>query len=781
VLYYRVGSEKQVPSGLGRDRRQKFMAEKIGSVWAIDIGNTSLKALRLSNESGALEVTGFEHILHQKVLSGSGIKDQEKQELIAISLRQFVQQNDLGRDEIIVAVPSANSFARFVNLPPVEKKRIPEIVKFEASQQIPFDINEVAWDWQMMTAEGAAEAKVGIFAIKNDVVTAELEHFSREDLEVTYVQIVPMALYNYLFYDRPDLMKSDTQATVVLNIGAETTDLVVCTKSDVWQRAIAMGGNAFTKAIADTFKLNFEKAEKLKRTAPMSKYARQILQAMKPVFTDLASEIQRSLGFYTSSHSNVKLTRVIAMGGGTKMRGLLQYLQQSLQMPIERPDAFKRVAINPSVSAAKFHESVCDFGVVYGLGVQALGLGQIESNLLPKSIAKSMIWASKTKYFILAACLILIASILAFAKTLVDRAGYAGKVSQREKVKAVLNTAQKAESDLKAEEAKSSESEAIIKKEFEQFNYRDMVPLLYQKLISTLPNTKNNPEQAELYRAFASGDAEKIKEKYPDRRERKQIFVTGMTIYYTLDVGSGQFGMMGFEKGLDTREPSMGGRGRMSDRSAGMTRGGAVGRGGRGAPEIRGRGGAGTASTPGGESIPRGFVITITGYSPYKNITELLDPVGVKNDQNQWGLVTRLMHLNSMFDGNSPFELYKKTDKQHFDLQTGEVDLAAEIPPGIGITKKIEGKDDVLIDPMTNEIISKTTNADKTAQVNDSWFVLNFKLKWKDTKDANEPPSEAVSPPGAPPGGSQPAPPPGGGRKSQPPKPKGGGGGGEAE
>ena len=765
------------------------MAEKIGSVWAIDIGNTSLKALRLSNESGTLEVIGFEHILHQKVLSGSGIKDQEKQELIAISLRQFVQANDLGRDEIIIAVPSANSFARFVNLPPVEKKRIPEIVKFEASQQIPFDINEVAWDWQIMTEEGAAEAKVGIFAIKNDVVTAELEHFSREDLEVTYVQIVPMALYNYVFYDRPDLMKSDTQATVVLNIGAETTDLVVCTKSDVWQRAIAMGGNAFTKAIADTFKLNFEKAEKLKRTAPMSKYARQILQAMKPVFTDLASEIQRSLGFYTSSHSNVKLTRVIAMGGGTKMRGLLQYLQQSLQMPIERPDAFKRVAINPSISAAKFHESVCDFGVVYGLGVQALGLGQIESNLLPKSIAKSMIWASKTKYFVLAACLVLVASVLAFARTLVDRASYASKVSQREKVKAVLNTAQKAESNLKAEEAKSSMSETIIKKELEQFTYRDLVPLLYQKLIATLPNAKSNPEQAELYRAFASGDAETIKEKYPDRRERKQIFVTGMTIYYTLDVASGQFGVTGFEKGVDARESGeggmMGGRNAMPDRS-GMTGGGGRGGGGRVAPTVRGRGPGVMSPTTGGESTPRGFVVTITGYSPYKNISELLDPVGVKNDQNQWGLVTRLMHLDSMFDGNSPFELYKKTDKQHFDLQTGEVDLLGEMPPGIGVRKKIEGKDDVLIDPMTNEIISKITNADenskKAAQVNDSWFVLNFKLKWKDT---TEPPSEAVAPPGASPSASKPAPSPvpGGGRKSQSPKGSGGGrvGGGEAE
>jgi type IV pilus assembly protein PilM len=744
------------------------MAEKIGSVWAIDIGNTSLKALRLSNESGTLEVIGFEHIQHQKVLSGSGINDQEKQELIAISLRQFVQANDLGRDEIIVAVPSANSFARFVNLPPVEQKRIPEIVKFEASQQIPFDINEVAWDWQLMTEAGAAEAKVGIFAIKNDVVTAELEHFSRENLEVTYVQIAPMALYNYIFYDRPDLMRSDTQATVVLNIGAEATDLVVCTKSDVWQRTIAMGGNAFTKAIADTFKLNFEKAEKLKRTAPMSKYARQILQAMKPVFTDLASEIQRSLGFYTSSHSNVKLVRIIALGGGTKMRGLLQYLQQSLQMQIERPDAFKQVGINASVSAAKFHESVCDFGVVYGLGVQALGLGRIESNLLPRSIAKSMVWASKTKFFVLAACLILVASVLSFARTLIDRASYTSKVSQREAAKLVVDAAKKAQADLKAEEARASESEAVIKKEFELFKYRDMVPLLYQKLIGTLPNAQSNPEQAELYRAFASGDVKAIKEKFPDRRERKQIFVIGMSIYYTLDVGSGQFGTTSLERGLDSRE-LLGGAGSGGQaESRDMMRGG--GGGGRGrapsrfSPVARGRTGGAPSAGPGGVAPDRGFVITISGYSPYKTITELLDPVKVQDDPNKWGLVTRLAHLDSMFDGNSPFELYKKTDKQHFDLQTGEVDLAVPMPQGIGVKKLGEGNNEVIIDPMTNEIICKVTDTDdsgkKVVKANDSWFVLNFKLRWKDSSKASVEEGGGSGSPEAAPGASPPPPSP---------------------
>ena len=403
---------------------------------------------------------------------------------------------------------------------------------------------------------------------------------------------------------------------------------------------------------------------------------------------------------------------------------------------------------------------------MYGLGVQALGLGRIESNLLPRSIAKSMVWASKTKFFVAAACLILVASVLAFARTLIDRASYTSKVSQRETTKLVLDAAKKAESDLKAEEARAGESEAVIKKEFDLFKYRDMVPLLYQKLIGTLPNAKSNPEQAELYRAFAGGDAETIKEKFPDRRERKQIFVTGMSIYYTLDVGSGLFGTMGFEKGLDSRETlgDAGSGGQMASRDM-MMRGGG-GRGGapsRYSPAMRG-GRLGVQPTgPGSESAARGFVITISGYSPYKTITELLDPAKVQDDPNKWGLVTRLMHLDSMFDGNSPFELYKKTDKQHFDLQTGEVDLAAAMPQGIGVRKAAEGgKGEVIIDPMTNEIICKVTNTDdggkKVAKVNDSWFVLNFKLKWKDASGASV--QEGGGSPEAAPSASQPAPSP---------------------
>ena len=593
------------------------MALEYSSVWAIDIGNNSLKALRLRNAGGVVEVIGFDNIQHGKVLTGSGIKPAERDELIALSLRQFVKQNDLGKDDIVISVPSQNSFARFVKLPPVEPKRIPEIVKFEAAQQIPFDINDVQWDWQLMTETGSPETKVGIFAVKSDVVSSVLEHFARENVTVSYVQMAPMALYNYALYDYSDLGKSDNQATVILDIGAENSDLVVCTQSTVWQRSVPMGGNAFTRAIADAFKLNFEKAEKLKRTAPMSKYARQVFQAMKPVFTDLASEIQRSLGFYNSSNPNTKLSKIIALGGGTKMRGLLKYLRQTLQIPVEMPDSFKRLTISSAVSAAKFHESVCDFGIVYGLALQGLGLARIESNLLPRSIARSMAWAGKTKYFTAAACAVLLVSLMCFARTALDRVNYANNNQVRQKIDNIINAAEQADNKLKAEESKGLQSEAIIEKEFKFFDYRDVVPLLHQTIISVLPNEKNNSKQEELYRAFAGGDVKGVKNF--ERKERKQIFVTGMSVYFTDDIASAQFGAADFT--------GRGGKGKTSRTKAGPVGlegfmegpdlGGAATKYGRKAYSEESKKDSSAEEGKEVESGP-GFVVTITGYSPIR-------------------------------------------------------------------------------------------------------------------------------------------------------------------
>jgi hypothetical protein len=477
----------------------------------------------------------------------------------------------------------------------------------------------------------------------------------------------------------------------------------------------------------------------------VSKYARQIFQAMRPVFTDLASEVQRSLGFYKSSNPNTKIVKIIGMGGGTKLRGLLKYLQQTLQIPVERPDAFKRLAIGPGVSPAKFHESVCDFGIVYGLALQGLGLARIESNLLPRSIARSMAWAGKGRYFIAAACMLLAVSLLCFARTGLDRMSYAKNGQVRQRIGSVLNEIQQTNQKLQEIERQGSEYEAKIDKEFKPFDYREVIPFLHETIISALPNEKNNLKQAKLYQAFASGDVGGVLEV--PRKQRKQLFITNMSIYFSTDLDTAQFGGADmFRKSRGT--PGIGDEYEeefMEEEYMEMEMMGEYGLSpfGFGAQTV--------------EEKKLGFVLTIAGYSPYENIDELIYPAGVENWKDQWGFVTRLLHLDDFADGNSPFELYEPTDPNQFNFETGEVSMDAQMPSGIGVedfreTKLIqlgqsESVEWILIDPMTNEIISKVAVLDEDGkpvlyrgrelyEVNDYWFILNVKFLWRDVPES---------------------------------------------
>jgi len=158
-----------------------------------------------------------------------------------------------------------------------------------------------------------------------------------------------------------------------------------------------------------------------------------------------------------------------------------------------------------------------------------------------------------------------------------------------------------------------------------------------------------------------------------------------------------------------------------------------------------------------------GFVVTVAGYSPYgktkNDLHKLIDPSGVENKQDEWGFVTRLLHLDEFVaDGNSPFEVYEKTDPNQFKLEIEEVSWEVEMPAGIGIrdvrykptppgSTQEEEAEWVLIDPMTKEVISKIAEWDANGRpkldkglpvqtVNDRWFVLNVKFVWVDAPKA---------------------------------------------
>jgi type IV pilus assembly protein PilM len=423
-------------------------------------------------------------------------------------------------------------------MPPIEKKdakKIPDLVRYEASQQIPFDIEDVVWDYQVFAHPDTPDIEVGIFAIRKDLIRRQLGYFAAAGIAPVGVQTIPVALYNFCLFDG---QMAEGGATVIVDVGAQNTDLIIVEPNSAWTRNIPLGGNSFTEALVRAFKLSFAKAESLKRSAATSKYARQIFQAMRPVFAELVAEIQRSIGFYSSTHREVELRRVLALGNAFRLPGLQKYLENNLTIPggVTKLEKFAQMAPSATITAPQFVENVLSFAAAYGLAVQGLGLAKIRTSLLPAELARIAVWQKKRPYFIATAASLLLGAAFPMLANALDKtrleSGWAAIESTTNDIR---NQARKFRNDYQAAQIDTGQREQAIKDIFKLQEKKMTVPHLLALVHEAMPPI-NPPELASV--ASAAELKAKVKSnpaKY-DRTQRGQLIIEKLSIEFVKDV-----------------------------------------------------------------------------------------------------------------------------------------------------------------------------------------------------------------------------------------------------
>ncbi|MBI5722642.1 MAG: type IV pilus assembly protein PilM [Planctomycetes bacterium] len=483
------------------------------SVWSIDIGQCALKAMKLREIEGELQIDAFDLIEHSKILTQAADAADRKQ-LIQTALAQFLARNNVTGSLIAVSVPGQSSFTRFVKLPPVEPKKVPEIVRFEAEQQIPFPINEVQWRWQTFQDKDSPDVEVGIFAMKKLDIDAVLDHFKEVELDVDVVQMAPLALYNYMKFDG---QTAPDGATLLADVGADKTDLVIADGPRIWTRTIQIGGNSFTEALVKSFKLSFPKAEKLKRSAATSKYARQIFQAMRPIFADLVQEIQRSIGFYTSLHREARFKLLVGLGNGFRLPGLQKFFEQNLNINIVRVDSYLRVKSTDVTSTQAFTENVPSFGVAYGLALQALGLTAIDTNLLPLEIVRKRRWAKKNMWFMAAGGVLTVGMLCNFIGEHKDLSALEKGDASLKEANGIVETLKHYRDENNQFKSSGEAEKKICQENLDLFGYRDLWPSTFSLVYKITDEvTKDRSEQKMLSQISAIpaiDDAAMIKQR----------------------------------------------------------------------------------------------------------------------------------------------------------------------------------------------------------------------------------------------------------------------------
>lgn len=350
------------------------MAEQIS--WGLDIGHNALRAVKLERGKGGtvLLADTFFYPL-ETTLDDPAYDDKVLEALLA-----FKAEKKVGSTPVVVALPGYTTLFRHFPLPAVGGGRLKEIVSYEAKQLIPYDLNEVEWDYEQLRVDmDTGEIEIALVCCRSDIVQERLDMLDQVGLNVEAMQVGPVAMVNYLLHDQPS-----EGVSLVLDAGARSTDFIIVNEGTFWLRSIGVSGSDLTRALMNKFSIPFEEAEELKAGLGENPQSERVMRVLQPMLRNLCGEVQRSLGYYKSLFRGVDVDEIVLAGNTFLLEGTDQFVADNLGYGARTMGVPESMELNPEVPEDELLEQVQVLGIATGLALQGIGYARYSINLLPE-------------------------------------------------------------------------------------------------------------------------------------------------------------------------------------------------------------------------------------------------------------------------------------------------------------------------------------------------------------------------------------------------------------
>ncbi len=393
---------------------------------------------------------------------------------------------------IYACLPSQSVFSRFVQLPGDSAEDVESIIPFEAQQNVPYPIDEVVWDHQLMGQKHGDTWDVGLVAIKADQLDDLVAAIKQGGLQVAAMDLAPMALYNALRYNLPDL----PGCTLVIDLGARSTNLVFSEGDRVFCRSIPIAGHTISAAIAKEFDQDLVLAEKLKiekgqvglggaYAEPADPTEARIAKVVRNTMTRLHSEISRSINFYRTNHNGSAPDRILLAGGNAKLTYATDFFAEKLTAPVDFFNPLQNIEVQPGALPEGTVACASGIGELVGLALRSLKNCPVELNLTPPSVVKAMDFRRRIPAFALAALLLILTPALWFgyftAKEKSIRARTSALVSEKDPLE---QTAKEIREGLEKQKILAAAAEPFLTSVAE----RTIWPNLIEELAAKMPS-----------------------------------------------------------------------------------------------------------------------------------------------------------------------------------------------------------------------------------------------------------------------------------------------------
>lgn len=390
---------------------------KSKSFLTIDFGAGTLKIAEFEpSEDGGLRLLRFA----VKPLGLAGSQDAARENVVKKALGELIAEGGFAGRQANLCAPGFQVFSKFVKLAPVDASKVPQIMQYEAQQNVPFPLAETAWDYQILSTTPGGELEVLLVAIKSEIVEKLFAIGEGAGLKMDVVDTSVAALCNSFRYNYAD----QEGCSLLIDVGAKTSNVVLLEKSRLYARSVPVGANAITQEFAAETKLPFAEAEKIKindgmvslggayeepdnpRIAAVSKVARNVL-------TRLHLQVNQTIQFYRTQQGGNAPVRVFLCGGGSILPYSAEFFAEKLNLPVDIFNPFRNVQIDPSVDVASLEKVAQSFGEVVGLGLRNVAQCPVELNLMPKSSRSRQEFNAKKPY-LLAAAYALVVGVFAY-------------------------------------------------------------------------------------------------------------------------------------------------------------------------------------------------------------------------------------------------------------------------------------------------------------------------------------------------------------------------------
>lgn len=373
---------------------------------SFNLGSQSLGlAVFESQPNGGLVLTGYH--LRELISDPSAETDHNRQ--VRDALPTMMRKLGVKPGPVQYAVSGRSVFARFIKLPAVDPEKIKRIITFEAEQNVPFPIEEVVWDYQFVGSEAADKIEVVLVAIKADLLEGINAAVEDAGLQTTLVDVATMALYNAFRYNYSHLHG----CSLVIDIGARTTNLLFIEPGKIFSRSLPIGGSSITFAIAKEFNEPYAAAELRKKQDGFVSLRGACADALDPEvarvsklvrnrMTRLHAEVARSISFYRTQQQGNQPQRVFLCGGTVSLPYMREFFHEKLQWPVEFFNPLRNVTLGRSVAFEEVSTSAHLLGELVGLALRRTMTCPMELNLRPASVVRRQRLAQRQPFFVVA-------------------------------------------------------------------------------------------------------------------------------------------------------------------------------------------------------------------------------------------------------------------------------------------------------------------------------------------------------------------------------------------